>query len=124
MRTLLTALTALMLLATPVMAGDWEDAKAAYEAGDYKKAFRITKRSAEKGDARAQWRLGKFYAKGQGVKQSDIEAYAWWEASAYASTYSERAKDKLATYMSERDIAKAKKIAGEYWKKYVLPNSF
>ena len=52
MRTLLTALTALMLFATPVVAGDWEDAKAAYEAyeaGDYQKAFRLWKPLAEQG---------------------------------------------------------------------------
>jgi len=41
MRSLLTALTALMLFATPVVAGDWEDGMAAYRAGDYQKAFRI-----------------------------------------------------------------------------------
>jgi hypothetical protein len=40
MRTLLTVLTALMLFATPVVAGDWEDAVAVHEAGDYQKAIR------------------------------------------------------------------------------------
>ena len=34
MRTLLTALTCLMLFATPVVAGDFEDGVAAYKAGD------------------------------------------------------------------------------------------
>ena len=34
MRTLLAALTALMLFATPVVAGDYEDAVAAYKAGE------------------------------------------------------------------------------------------
>ena len=41
MRTLLAALTALMLFATPVVAGDYEDANAAYKAGDYEKALRL-----------------------------------------------------------------------------------
>ena len=41
MRTLLTALTALMLFATPVVAGDLEDARAAHEAGNYQKALRL-----------------------------------------------------------------------------------
>jgi len=40
-RTLLTALTALMLFATPVVAGDLEDARAAHEAGNYQKALRL-----------------------------------------------------------------------------------
>ena len=41
MRTLLTALTALMLFTTPVLAGDFEDAAAAHEVGDSKKAFQL-----------------------------------------------------------------------------------
>jgi len=49
MRTLLTVLTALMLFATPVMAGDLEDARTAYFAGDYQKAFRLWKSLAEQG---------------------------------------------------------------------------
>ena len=44
----LASLTALMLFAaTPVAAGDWEDASAAYPAGDYQKAFPLRKRAAE-----------------------------------------------------------------------------
>jgi hypothetical protein len=50
MRTLLTALTALMLFATPVVAGDLGDAEAAYNAGDYEKAFRLWKPLAEQGN--------------------------------------------------------------------------
>ena len=52
MRTLLAALTALMLFATPVVAGDYVDAWDAYNAGDYQKAFRLWKPLAEQGDAR------------------------------------------------------------------------
>ena len=49
------------------------------------------------------------------------QAYAWW-ATAVGSGYHNAmsAKDKLATYMSGRDLADANKLAGEYWKKYVL----
>ena len=50
MRTLLAALTALMLFATPVVAGDFDDARAAYNAGDYEKAFRLWKPFAEQGN--------------------------------------------------------------------------
>ena len=54
MRTLLPALTALMLFATPVVAGDFEDGLAAAKAGDHQKAFRLWKPLAEQGDAAAQ----------------------------------------------------------------------
>ena len=82
MRTLLTALTALMLFATPVVAGDWEDGWDAYEAEDYQKAFRLFKPLAEQGSSWALYQLGVMYAKGQGVKQSDVKAYAWWATTA------------------------------------------
>ena len=52
MRLLISALTALMLLATPVVAGDFEDGWAAAKAGDFQKAFRLWKPLAEQGDAR------------------------------------------------------------------------
>ena len=55
MRTLLATLTALMLFAaTPVVAGAWEDGQAAFKAGDYQKAVRLWKWSAEKGNKFAQ----------------------------------------------------------------------
>ena len=54
MRTLLAALTALMLFATPGGAGDYEDALAAYKAGEHQKAFRRWKPLAEQGEARLQ----------------------------------------------------------------------
>ena len=82
MRTLLAALTALMLLATPVVGGDFEDALVAAKAGDYQKAFRLWKPLAEQGSSWALYQLGVMYAKGQGVKQSDVKAYAWWATTA------------------------------------------
>ena len=62
MRTLLAALTALMLFATPVVAGDYQDGWAASKAGDFQKAFRLLKPFAEQGHARAQTVLGLIYA--------------------------------------------------------------
>ena len=53
MRTLLAALTALMLFATPVVAEDWEDVNAAFKAGDSQNTFRLFKPLAEQGHAKA-----------------------------------------------------------------------
>ena len=51
MRTFLAALAALMLFAAaPVVTGAYEDAEAAYNAGDYEKAFRLWKPFAEQGN--------------------------------------------------------------------------
>ena len=64
MRTLLAALTALTLFATPVVAGDLEDGFAAYDAGNYQKAFRLFKPLAEQGHVWTQYELGVMYFKG------------------------------------------------------------
>jgi TPR repeat protein len=71
MRILLTALTALMLFATPVVAGDWNErlyeASNAYFAGEHHKAYRLLKPLAEQGHAKAQAVLGVMYALGEGI---------------------------------------------------------
>src|SRR3990172_6594464 len=54
--------------------GQFEDATAAYERGDYATAFRLMKPLAEKGDAKAQHNLGLMYYQGQGVPQNYAEA--------------------------------------------------
>jgi len=82
MRTLLAALTALMLFATPVVAGDWEDAEAAHKAGDFQKAFRLWKPLAEQGDADAQANLGLMYDTGRGVPENDAKAVYWYRKAA------------------------------------------
>ena len=78
MRTLLTALTALMLFATPVVAGDWEDGGAAFNASNYEKAFRLLKPFAEQGHAAVQAILGYMYTTGNGVPKDDAKAVYWY----------------------------------------------
>ena len=61
--------------------GDLEDAWAAYNAGDYQKAYRLFKHVAEVGGGRnsvAAYYLGLMYAKGEGVPENNVQAYAWW----------------------------------------------
>ena len=68
MRTLIATLIALMLFATtPVAAEGFEDGGAAYDAGEYQKAFRLWKPLAEQGDMLAQGMLGVMYSNGKGV---------------------------------------------------------
>ena len=59
-------------------AGDLEDGKAAYDAGNYQKAFRLFKPLAEQGNAYSQNNLRWVYANGEGVHKEDIEAVYWW----------------------------------------------
>ena len=82
MRTLLGALTALMLLATPVVAGDYLKAVAALAAGNYQEAFRFITPFAEQGEAWAEAILGTMYANGEGVPQNDVKAVYWFRKAA------------------------------------------
>ena len=82
MRTLLTALTALMLFATPVVAGDWEDGGAAFNASNYEKAFRLLKPFAEQGHAAVQAILGYMYTTGNGVPKDDAKEVYWYRKAA------------------------------------------
>ena len=79
MRALLATLTAFTLFAaTPVVAGDFEDGMAAYEAGDHKKAFRLWKPFAERGVAEVQYNLGQIYNEGKGVLVDKAKALHWY----------------------------------------------
>ena len=84
MRTVLAALTALMLFAASVVAGDFEDGFAAHKGGSYQKAFRLWKPLAEQGDATAQNNLGLMYDYGKGVPEDDAKAKAvyWYRRAA------------------------------------------
>jgi len=82
MRTLLTALTALMLFVTPLVAGDLEDGIAAYEVGNYQNAYRLLKPLAERGNASAQAVIGWMYRAGKGVPEDDTKAVHWYRKAA------------------------------------------
>jgi uncharacterized protein len=58
----------------------WADlftAQNAYRKGDYERAAKDYRELAELGQSTAQFDLAVLYAKGLGVRQSDINAYAW-----------------------------------------------
>jgi len=71
-----------MLFATPVVAGDWEDAAAAFSAGEYFEAVRLMKPLAEQGNLLAQTGLGFMYREGQGVPKDSATAAQWFRAAA------------------------------------------
>jgi len=64
-------------LAFPAIASPPEDAKAAYDQGDYANAFRIWSELAAQGNAEAQTKLGGMYLDGRGVTGDDTAAVAW-----------------------------------------------
>jgi TPR repeat protein len=67
MKKLVTAL--ILIFATAVWAGDFEDGVAASNKGDYKTAISFYKKAAEQGGSAAQYNLGLMYGNGKGVLQ-------------------------------------------------------
>jgi len=86
MRTLAALVLIVSLIAipfvTPVFGGQFEDAKAAYERGDYEMAYRLVKPLADQGEAEAQFSLGVLYYEGKGVPQDYVEAVNWCRKAA------------------------------------------
>ena len=65
-----------VLLCAPARA-DLVTALLAYQKADYEQAFKDYRELAELGQPVAQYNLAILYAKGQGVRQSELNAYAW-----------------------------------------------
>ena len=78
---LLTLLFSLSM-AFSAFGGQFGDAVAAYERGDYATAFRLMRPLAEKGNARSQHNLGVMYDYGRGAPQDDTEAWKWYRKAA------------------------------------------
>ncbi len=81
LKRLLLAISMGCLVAT-VNAAPMDDAKAAYNKGDYKEAVRWYRLSADQGNAEAQERIGVMYHAGYGVIQDYKEALKWLRLSA------------------------------------------
>ncbi len=80
----MSAIWAALLLATaaPAWADNttqFEQAMAAYNAGNYKQAFHLLQPLAQQGDADAQFNLGVMYYNGKGVAQNYQQAFRLWQ---------------------------------------------
>ena len=87
MRKLKLTITVLaLLLCTSAFAQSAESlyraGKKLYDAENYDQAFAKLKAAADKGHKKAQYRLGRCYDKGNGVKEDDKVAVAWYAKSA------------------------------------------
>lgn len=81
-------LAAMLMLATgptavgPAAAGPLEDGQEAYRRKNYTRAFSLLRPEAERGQARAQYLVGRLYEDGFGVEQNYSEAARWYRAAA------------------------------------------
>ncbi len=79
---IVAAIMLVLSFAAPVAAGQFEDAVAAYQRGDYATALRLLRPLADQGNAVAQYNPGFMYDKGQGVPQDYAEAAGWYHKAA------------------------------------------
>lgn len=78
--------------------------------------------AAAQGDVEAQYALGLGYTLGRGVLEDYVEGYAWLSiALAQDSELETETRRQIIFKMSREQVATAKKLAREYWEKYVLP---
>ena len=71
-----------LLLAIPARADKYTDAMTFYMQGDFDNAYRLIKPLAEQGHAIAQYRIGRMYNKGRGVRPDIAEAAKWYRKAA------------------------------------------
>jgi TPR repeat protein len=83
---LLLVLLAVCAVAAPAIAGQYEDANAALEIGDYALAAHLYRPLAEQGNAEAQYNLGAMYDGGRGVSQDHAMAMSWYRKAAAAGS--------------------------------------
>jgi TPR repeat protein len=116
LRQVLGAIYLIGAFAAPAAAGPYEDAIAAYNAGDYVRAQHRLRPLAEQGDGAAQYKLGFMYERGQGVTQDLVFAYTWYDISERHHTpNAAAARDFMATVLAPSQIALAQRLARE-WK--------
>jgi len=79
---IVAAIMLVLSFAAPVVAGQFEDATAAYQRGDSATALRLFRPLADQGKADAQYNLGFMYANGLGVGKDFAEAAKWYRLAA------------------------------------------
>jgi TPR repeat protein len=121
MRTyILIALTCL-LFSPALTQASLEDGMAAYERGDYPRAYIAFLQAAQKGDTYAQGKLGGLYLYGVGVEKDYIQAYAWFSLAArQGDTSAEKFRDAIADQLTIPQLREAAVLAEDYYDQYVL----
>jgi TPR repeat protein len=80
-----TAVAILILVCAsfdPAVAGPFEDGSNAWDRGDFASAMRLLRPLADRGDPRAQNRVGVMYQRGWGVPLDYADAVSWFRQAA------------------------------------------
>lgn len=109
-------------LQTPVAAAaTWKEDQAKadqlYEAGEYKKAFKIYVKLGKMGVSHSQDRVSRMYENGEGTKTNPVEAYAWSVLAAQRGA-TEKIERRDSLLEQSTDKQKAEKKADKLMAKY------
>ena len=86
---------------------------------DYTEAIKWYRKSAEQGNAVAQYNLGVMYNKGHGLQKDNVQAYAWTGiAAANGNADAVQARNYLETQLTPNELEEARQLARELWDKY------
>ena len=87
---------------------------------DYAQAFKWYRESARNGYRSAQSRLGTLYARGLGVEQNLIKAYAWYLVARFQrSKRASRLLKVIERKMSREQKSQARILAKQYYATFV-----
>lgn len=105
-----------LLIAGPAALADYDQATAAYEAGDYAVAFSGFQEAAEENHTQAQARLGELYRDGRGTEQDMVRAHMWMTVAYLRGASELRASlAEMRQSMSEGQISQSERLAIEWF---------
>jgi len=101
------------LLVLSLAYAGFDDGKAAYDRGDYVKAYKEFKPLAEEGNAEAQYFVGFMYDTGEGVAKDKDEAAKWYRKAAEQGHLEAQLRMLTCYLVHEKDIDWLRKSAEE-----------
>ncbi|WP_290798146.1 peptidoglycan-binding protein [Halomonas sp.] len=114
----------MLLLGYPSLASaNYAEAMRHYERQEYRQALQGFGESARRGDADAQYMLGRLHETGSGTPQDFVQAHLWYNlAAARDHRHAAEARDSLTNRMTAGQIAEAQQAA-RAWKPEEPPSS-
>jgi serine/threonine protein kinase len=95
----------------PSLADELVNADRAARSGNYAEAAVGFRALADRGSSEAQLKLGDLYAQGQGVPQSNFQAYIWYSAAARGGNAGARGPQaRTATLLQPMEVQQAARI--------------
>lgn len=106
---------AFLLIGAGTSQADYASGSAAFNAGNYNRAYREFKQSADAGSSLSQYMMGRLYAEGRGVVEDKVAAYMWFDlAASNGTTRAIAARDSIAAELDSNQIDRAQDMAAEW----------